>query len=195
MVRRWRRLMIAGGMLLVAVAALCLSLPKKQPPVAFDLPNGTGMKLISVTYGKELRFHDGTFWQNILYGLCRTNLPVKLRGHETRISPLFDTDTNGSLGLEFQYFGKPGSRTLPSKCTFTLTQTATSNSQAIGHIRREINYGTSFIAHVGRVPNETIYWELPLSKDRELHFCLCYTDSITHSVSTNDFTIPNPSFK
>lgn len=194
MVRRWRRLMITGGILLLAILALWMSLSKKLPQVIFNLPDGTSLQLEEAVHGKELRFHKDISLEKVLFALGAHPLD-RFRSYEESFPA---SNTNGSLGIELRHsrVGKIG--TLPITARVKLAQIISPTNELAGNLERLSAGGWKASAQIFGIREQSYadyYWLFPISRERNLHFRVYYKDPVTHVDTTNDFTIPNPVFK
>jgi len=199
---RFKTAFSVAAFLLLAVAFWAVWHQAQAPGVQFDLPDGSTIRLRSVMQGKELRFHEGNIFQRAIYSMCHTNVPSLFGGIEVKLPSLY---TNGGVGIELRH-------KVTGRSAFALRL-----AQIIGADRlvqldsrgRERNgdsrgciftpaFATSWrVGTPGRKQTltEDSIWEFPISDERELHFRLYLTTPTKNVVTTNDFTIPNPSFK
>ena len=165
--------------------------PRPQPArVTFDLPDGSTIHLVSVKHGKTLRFYEGQFWQQMLFSICRSNIPVRFRGFENAFA---SRNNNGSLGLELRHYMKNGYFQTPGNGSEHLMQVEPSGKEMHGAW-----WQTSFqferVLGVVRDIAEDSFWEFPLSSKKEIHFRLYTTNLMNQSIATNEFTLPNPAY-
>lgn len=188
MARRWRRLMIGGGVVILAIFGLWLTSQKRQPSVDFKLPDGTRMKLMEVSHGNVLQFHKGLSCEKILFSLGPHPLS---RFHAYEMS---FPSTYGTLGIELRHFNMPASHPSLVNGLIKLTQVISLTNEVEG--RRFVFIVLPWkLPGVSTVITEDVYWAFPHSNDRKIHFRLYYTDLMTRVVTTNEFTIRNPAFK
>lgn len=181
MIRRWRRL-IAGGFLLLAVVVLYFCLPRIQPPVILDLPDGTSLELVGVSQGKVLHFHEGKPWQKVLYSLCGTNIPPRFRGSD---SSMPSQDANGNLALRLR---RNNIRQFP-EMHVGVVQIVRGGSEIPG---------SCIVLGSGRAPfitNKDYYWMFPTSTNHDMRFRVYFHDYVKHKTTTNEFTLRNPAFR
>jgi hypothetical protein len=188
---RRKRVLAALGILFFAVFVFLIWPRTRKPPVTFDLADGTSIKFIAVTHGKILRFYHGQFWQKALFALSRGKIPPRFGGYEI----VFPTiKTNDNVGLELRHFRKNGVFTVPINGSQRLVQMGASGKEVVGN-QRVVNFDTSTGLIFNQPGSEDIYWEFPLSGEREIHLRLYVTNTVDRTVSTNDFSVPNPAYK
>ena len=188
-----REIGLAGlGILLLVALTVWICIQPRKPQVTFDLADGTRMEFISVTQGKVLRFYEGMFWQKILFALCRTNISSRWAGLETSFMA---TNANGGLGLELRHAAANGVLQMPVNSSERLALVDTRGNEVAG-ARVAVYFVFPDAANVSNGFFENIYWEFPLATEREVHFRFYQTNYFMGKrVSTNEFVVPNPTYR
>lgn len=182
---------IGSTMVLALLIWFCLG-STGTSHVAFELPDGTTMNLRGAKEGKVFRFYEGKPWQKFLFALCHTNLPMRYSGEVIKVVP---AQTNGALVLQFgQDFGWGGFLTSDALRSQMSLQLIEPDKKVEGKVIRQY-LRWAILDGRCRTYHRTMYWEFPVTKEQQLHFCLSYSNTNSQKSSTNLFTIKNPAFE
>ncbi len=181
--KKW---LIGLGILLFAIAVVLILRQPRRPRVVFDLPDGTKMEVRRVTYGHVLHFYEGELWQQVLFTICRTNIPVRFRGTEVAFK---SRNTEGSLGVELRHYSTNGVQITPIGGRGRLMLVESLGKEWYG--LSSTHFSAKRVNGVVGVVTEDLYCEFPLSPEKELRFRF-YAPNALNETLTNEFTIPNP---
>lgn len=150
------------------------------------------MELLAVKQGTNFHFYEGKLWQKALFTLCHKSISPLYVGLEAEFVPV---ETNGALVLQFeQHFGRRGFLTSGVGTKQMLLQRVTPGQKVEKKFARQ-DLHWAIVAGRCRTYDRTLYWEFPVPKEQQLHFCLSYSDASLQISSTNLFTIKNPAFE
>lgn len=180
---------------LLAAVGFSVAFATRTRRFSHELPDGSVLKLQSVSYGKTLRFETRRLWEHALFKFLGTNLPTVYWPSGQSFTSFYPS---GSVGLTFTRSfnqGRDGSwpelsliledgrelfcdrRVSPSPVTFGKTRSVRIASQK------------KFGSKDNKLADELILWEVPPSNQKKLHLRLYETRQQTTFV---DFWIPNP---
>jgi hypothetical protein len=186
--KKW---MIGLGILLVGGLAW-LVWPEPPPPrISFDLPDGTSIQFISMTYGNTVRFYEGKSWQKVIFKLFGYHVPVWLSGYEVSM-PSFDGEP--ILGVRLRHYTTKGGGLLaPIDDSVELARVDASENKTIG--LRWANNSPPPISSGGQVIAEDAIWQFTFSTEEKLHLQYYLSNTNSGTISTNDFFVPNSAYR